>query len=122
MDAKGTPNDGWRLLKAKRGARLMRSQDDESLSVLALEGMADWKAGLLCVRFWTGPAYGPQYAPAANGEHYTVHVFDGRERGDDTPPTHGVIATVYGRTNREAWQHTFAALRQIGVMPSGATE
>jgi hypothetical protein len=119
MTDKGTPSDGWAMLKAKRGARLMRSQEDESLSLLAIEGTEGWKRGLLCPRMWTGPAYGPSPTGA---ERYTVTVLDGRPRGDGGPPTYGEIARAHGKTNREVWQNVFAALRLIGVMPSGVTE
>jgi len=100
------PTYGFRTLKGQ-GSRLLRSEDDDWVSVQAREGLTGWKRGLLFTRHYSYQDGG------ANGAQHLYRFECLRLKGLD------VLAVAYGKTNDEARTSLYEDLKRKGVMPVG---
>src|SRR4051794_15569230 len=100
------PTHGFRTFKG-RGSRLLRTEDDDWVNVLAREGTSGWKDGLLFTR---------HYAYQHSGRNGAQHLYRYeclRLKGLDS------VALAFGRTDDEARSNLYEDLKRQGVMPFG---
>jgi hypothetical protein len=90
------PTFGWRTLKAV-GTRLMRDENDESLSVQTRESYSGPTKGYIFIRV---------YSETDDHKGYTIIALN--EKRD-------IAAIANGEKNAQTWDHIHAALRAKGV-------